>query len=156
MKKTYLTGTNIWTKFLPVIVIPNVATAETQFFLVYGREPESTSTSTIRTHAMFLGDPDSGMLNLEMHRLALAIAKKTLDENWFKVAQKTMDHTPPSFKIGEGFTSRTNSPANGTLNGGQGIELSTLSMMDISYTLKTKPPEKYNPVMWRTSSWNHP
>ena len=29
----------------------------------------------------FLGDPDSGMLNLETHRLALAIAKKTLDEN---------------------------------------------------------------------------
>ena len=39
----------------------------------------------------FLGDPDSGMLNLEAHRLALAIAKKTLDENHFKTAQKTMD-----------------------------------------------------------------
>ena len=29
----------------------------------------------------FPGDPDSGKLNLETHRLALAIAKKTLDEN---------------------------------------------------------------------------
>ena len=38
----------------------------------------------------FLGDPDSGMLSLETHRLALAIAKKTLDENRFKTAQKTM------------------------------------------------------------------
>ena len=38
----------------------------------------------------FLGDPDSGVLNLETHRLALAIAKKTLDENRFKTAQKTM------------------------------------------------------------------
>ena len=28
----------------------------------------------------FLEDPDSGKLNLETHRLALAIAKKTLDE----------------------------------------------------------------------------
>ena len=29
----------------------------------------------------FLGDPASAMLNLETHRLALAIAKTTLDEN---------------------------------------------------------------------------
>ena len=29
----------------------------------------------------FLGDPASRMLNLEAHRLALATAKKTLDEN---------------------------------------------------------------------------
>ena len=41
------------------------------------------------------------MLNLEAHRLALAIAKKTLDENRFKTAQKTMDLAPPSFKIGD-------------------------------------------------------
>ena len=49
----------------------------------------------------FLGDPDSGMLNLEIHRLALAIAKKTLDENRFKMAQKTIERKPPSFKIGD-------------------------------------------------------
>ena len=39
------------------------------------------------------------MLNLETQRLTLAIAKKTLDENHFKTAQKTMDRIPPSFKI---------------------------------------------------------
>ena len=49
----------------------------------------------------FLGDPDSGLLNLEAHRLALAIAKKTLDENCFRTAQKTMDRQPPCFKIGD-------------------------------------------------------
>ena len=38
----------------------------------------------------FLGDPDSGMLNLETHQLALAIAKKTLDENRFTATQKTL------------------------------------------------------------------
>ena len=48
-----------------------------------------------------MGDPDSGILNCEAHRLALAIAKKTLDENHFKTAQKTIDRTPPSFKIGD-------------------------------------------------------
>ena len=41
------------------------------------------------------------MLNLEVHRLTLAIAKKVLDENHFKTAQKTMHRTPPSFKIGD-------------------------------------------------------
>ena len=49
----------------------------------------------------FLGDPDSGMLNVETQRLALAIANRTLDENHFKTVQKTMDRTPPSFKIGD-------------------------------------------------------
>ena len=41
------------------------------------------------------------MLNLEVHRLALATTKKTLDENHFKNAQKTMDRQPPSFKISD-------------------------------------------------------
>ena len=48
-----------------------------------------------------MGDPDSGMHNLKAHRLALAITKKTLDENCFRTAQKTMDRQPPSFKIGD-------------------------------------------------------
>ena len=48
----------------------------------------------------FLGKPDSGLLNLEAHHLALAIAKKTLDENHLRTAQETVDREPPSFKIG--------------------------------------------------------
>ena len=47
-----------------------------------------------------MGDLDSGLLNLEVHRLALAITKKTLDESCFMTAQKTMVRQPPSFKIG--------------------------------------------------------
>ena len=49
----------------------------------------------------FLGDPDSGKLNLETHRLALAIAKKTLDENIFTVTQKTLARDKPAFQIGD-------------------------------------------------------
>ena len=49
----------------------------------------------------FLGDPDSSMLNLETHRLALAIAKKTLDENRFKTGQKTIAREKPSFQVGD-------------------------------------------------------
>ena len=78
-------------------VTPNLATAETPFFLVYGRNPNLPLHQLLEPMQHFLGDPDSGMFNLETHRLALAIAKKTLDENRFKMAQKTMDHTPPSF-----------------------------------------------------------
>ena len=50
---------------------------------------------------LFLGDPNSGMLNLETHRLALAIAKKTLDENRFTATQKTMEWDKPAFQIGD-------------------------------------------------------
>ena len=69
---------------------PNLATAETLFFLVYGRDPKLPLHQPLEPMQHFLGDPDSGMLNLEMHRLALAIAKKTLDENRFTATQKTM------------------------------------------------------------------
>ena len=49
----------------------------------------------------FLGDPESALLKLEAHHLALAISKKTMDENHFRTANRTMDREPPSFKIGD-------------------------------------------------------
>ena len=49
----------------------------------------------------FLGDHDSGKLNLETHRLALAIAKKTLDKNRFTATQKTLARHKPAFEIGD-------------------------------------------------------
>ena len=48
-----------------------------------------------------LGDPESGLLNLEAHHLALAIAKKTLDENCSRTFQRTMGRESPSFIIGD-------------------------------------------------------
>ena len=51
------------------------------------------------------------MLNLEAHRLALAIAKKTLDENHFITAQKTTDRQLPSFKIGDRVYFRNKQPS---------------------------------------------
>ena len=47
----------------------------------------------------FPGDPHSSMLNLETHRLALA--KKILDENRFKTAQKTMAQKNPALHGGD-------------------------------------------------------
>ena len=48
-----------------------------------------------------MGDPDSGKLHLETHRLALAIAKKTLDENRFAATQKTISRDNPAFQVGD-------------------------------------------------------
>ena len=58
------------------------------------------------------------MLNLEAHRLALAIAKKTLDKNHFKTAQRTMERTPPSFKIGDSVYFKNKQPGKWDLKWG--------------------------------------
>ena len=48
----------------------------------------------------FWVDPKSRRLNLETHQLALTIMKKTLYQNCFKNAHKTMDRKTPSFQLG--------------------------------------------------------
>ena len=106
MKKLCEKDPSNWDKYISQVlasyrVTPNLATAETPFFLVYGRDPNLPLHWLLEPMQCFLGDPDSGMINLEAHRLALAIAMKTLDENSFKTAQKTMDRQPPSFKISD-------------------------------------------------------
>ena len=106
LKKLYEKDPSNWDKYINHVlasyrVTPNLATAETPFFLVYGRDPNLPLHQLLEAMQLFLGDPDSGMLYLEAHRLALAIAKKTLDENHFKTTQKTMDRTPLSFKMGD-------------------------------------------------------
>ena len=82
-------------------VTPNLTTAEMPFFLVYGWDPNLPLHQLLEPMQCFLGDPDSGMLNLEAYGLALAVAKKTLDENRFKTAQKIMVCIPLSFKLGD-------------------------------------------------------
>ena len=49
----------------------------------------------------FLGDPVSGKIHLQTHRLALAIAKKTLDENRFTASQNTASRDNPTFNVGD-------------------------------------------------------
>ena len=82
-------------------ITPNLATTESPFFLVYGRDPNLPLHQLLEPMQCSLGDPDSGMLNLETHGLALAIAKKTLDENRFTTTQKTMTRDKPSFQVGD-------------------------------------------------------
>ena len=58
----------------------------------------------------FLGDPDSGKLNLETHRLALAIAIKTLDENRFTATQKMQARDKLAFQIGDSVYFKNKQP----------------------------------------------
>ena len=93
-----------WDKYLSRVltsyrITPNLATAESPFFLVYGRDPNLPLHQLLGPMQHFLGDPDSGKLHLEMHRLALAIAKKTFDENRFTAIQKTLARDNPAFQL---------------------------------------------------------
>ena len=106
MKKLCERDPTNWDKYLNQVlasyrVTPNLAIAETPFFLVYDRDPNLPLHQLLEPMQCFLGDPESGMLNLETHRLALVIAKKTLDDNRFKAAQKTMARDKPTFQIGD-------------------------------------------------------
>ena len=106
LKKLYEKDPLNWDKYINHVlanyrVTPNLATAETPFFLVYGRDPNLLLHQLLEPMQQFLGDPESGLLNLEVHCLALANAKKTLHENCFRTAQKSTYREPPSFRISD-------------------------------------------------------
>ena len=91
-----------WEKYLNEVltsyrIMLNLVTEESPFFLIYGRDPNLPLQQLLEPMQHFLGDPDSGKLHLETHRLALAIAKKTLYENRFTATQKTLARDNPAF-----------------------------------------------------------
>ena len=95
-----------WDKYINQVlaiyrITPNLATVESPFFLVYSRDPNLPLHQLLEPMQCFLGDPDSGKLHLETHRLALAIAKKNLDENRFTATQKTVSRDNPAFQVGD-------------------------------------------------------
>ena len=94
-----------WDKYINQVlasyrVTSNLTTAETSFFLVYGRDPNLSLHQCLDPMQHFLGDPESGKLSLENQCLALAIAKKTLGENCFRNTWKTTNRKPPTFQLG--------------------------------------------------------
>ena len=115
MKKIQQIGKYINQVLTSYRVTLNLATVETPFFLVYGRDPNLPLHPLLEPMQHFLGDPNSGRLNLENHHLALAIAKKTLDENHFRNAQKTTDRKPSSFQLGDRVYFKNDQPGKGDL-----------------------------------------
>ena len=108
-----------WDKYVHQVltsyrITSNLTTVETPFFLVYGRDPNLPLHQLLEPMQHFLGDPESGKLNLETHHLTLAIAKKTLDENHFRNTKKpqTRNHLFSNYET-EPF-STINNPENGT------------------------------------------
>ena len=75
---------------------PHLATCEPPVFLVHQRDPNLPLHQVLEPMQCFLGNPDSGHLNLEIHHLALATAKNTLDEG-LRRAYKTTDS--PAIKL---------------------------------------------------------
>ena len=87
-----------WDKYINQVlaiysVTPHLTAAETPFFLVYGRDSNLPLHQLLEMMQWFLSDPIFGCLDYLSHCLALALAKKTLDENWFKHAQKATNYT---------------------------------------------------------------
>ena len=82
--------------------MPNLATAKMSFSFGIWKGSKLTPSPTVGTYAAILGRPR--IWNAELgspQTCMLVIAKKMLDKNHFKAAHKTMDRTPPSFKIGD-------------------------------------------------------
>ena len=97
LKKLCEKDSDNWDKYINQVlasyyVTPDLATAETSFFLLYGRDANFPLHQLLEPMKQFLDDPDSGHLYLKSHHLTLAIAKKTLDENRFKYTKNNKLH----------------------------------------------------------------
>ena len=113
-------------------VTPNLAMAETPFFLVYGWDPNLPIYQLLEPMQCFLGDPKSGRLNLETHWLTLATVK-ILDKYHFKNAQKTTDRKLPSFQLGDRVYFKNKQPGKWDLKWRPRYRIAC-SVMDTTYT----------------------
>ena len=87
------------------------------------------------------------MLNPETHKLALAITKKTLDENQYKTTQKTMDRTPPFFKIVDGVYFKNKQPRKWDLQWRPRYRIVQIEYIGHFLHIENKAKENYNLAM---------
>ena len=134
--------------------VPNLTTGESPFFLVYGRDGNQPLHQLLQPLTRFLGDPDSGLLCLDQHRLSLSIAKKYLDDHRFLTAEKMKTEQNQDSKWEIEFISKTKPQENWTSNGEQDTESSGLNVKDATCTPKTKLQENSDPATLRALSLN--
>ena len=133
----------------------HLATTETPFFLVPGRDPNLPLQQLLEPMQQVLGDPESGHLDLKSHSLAFAIAKKTLDENRFKHAQKTTNCTPPNFKIGDGVYFKNKQPGKWHLKWRSSYRIVCIECKGYYLYIENQATEKRDPAMSRMLCTNH-
>ena len=101
----------------------------------------------------FLGDPDSGKLNLETHRLALAIAKRMLDKNQFSATQKMLARDKPAFQIEDYVYFKNKQPGKWDLKWRPGYRIVCIEHDGYFIYIENQVPQgKYDPAMSKTSS----
>ena len=148
-----------WDKYINRVlasyhVTPHLATAETPFFLVHGRDPSLPFHQFLEPMQWFLGDPESGCLDLESHLFALTIAKKTLDENRFKHARKTTNIIPPNFKVGNQVNFQNKQPGKWDLKWRAGYRIVCIEYKEHYLHIENQATRKQDPAMTRTLCMN--
>ena len=111
-----------WDQYLSQVlasyhVIPHLTTGETHFFLVYRRDPNLPLHQLWKPMQHFLGDPDSGCLNLEMHHSALAIARRLLMKTDSEVYRKLQTDLHQISELETQYISKPSNLENGIGNG---------------------------------------
>ena len=94
-------------------ITPNLATAESPFFLVYGRDPNLPLHQLLEPMQHFLEDPDSGKLHLET-QTSISNCK----ENWMRrigsqPPKRLLPKPTQPSKLETVYTSKINNQANG-------------------------------------------
>ena len=95
----------------------------------------------------FLGDPDTGKLHLETHRLALAVAQKTLDENRFTATQKTLARYNPAFQAGDCAYFKNKQPEKWDLKWRPGYWIVIIEHSGHFIHIENQAKEKHNPAI---------
>ena len=139
LKRLCEKGPSNWDKYISQVlpsyrVTPNLATAETPFFLVYRWDPNLPLHQLLEPMQWFWE-----IQTLEWSTLKLTgLPWLSLKRHWIKLLQNSSeDHGQTATLLQDqqqGYISKTSNPASWTWSGDQVTELSELSVMDTSYT----------------------
>ena len=102
--------------------VPNLTTGESPFFLVYGRDGNQPVHQLLQPLTRFLGNPDSGLLCLDQHRLSLSMPRNIWTTTDSSVQKRQQTEKNQDLKLETEYTSKTKPQENGTSNGEQDTE----------------------------------